>query len=125
MKFAQKLYPSIFESVPNILKFSPQLKGLSVRALTLMAFRDTVLLKTDIQEALQLDPPPLISPELRQMCLVLQSVHKTPPTEQFFTLQAIVQCVVKSYLVMVAQPSVTKSCEVVNGESLVLSHPCM
>ncbi len=69
-----------------------------------MAFRDTVLLKTEISEALQITPPPAISPGLRQMCLVLQSVHKNPPTEQFFTLQGIVRHVVTPYLVMVARP---------------------
>ena len=69
-----------------------------------MAFRDTVLLKTEVYEALEMTPPPTISPGVRQMCLVLQSVHKNPPTEQFFTLQAIVLRVVSPYLVMVARP---------------------
>ena len=63
-----------------------------------------MLLKTEVVEALQEEPPPPVTPEFKQMCLVLQSVHKTPPTEQFFMLQSIVKKVVHPYLVMVARP---------------------
>lgn len=41
--------------------------------------------------------------EIRQMLLVLQNVHRTPPDENYFILQQLVGKVVKSYLPMVAR----------------------
>ena len=112
-----------------LLSLSPQLKHLSVRALTLISFRDIVLLKTDIfrkskkphanQADLKVLPsPPLpcptealqvagrskdTPPQIRQMLLVLQSVHRTPPTEQFLQLQSLLGQVLRYYLCMVPQ----------------------
>ncbi len=100
-----ELWTQFYTSIlPTLLAmFAPiQLKSLTVRSLTLLAFRDTVLLKTDVIEALQSEEG--VSPHFKQMCLVLQSVHKTPPTDQFYMLQSIVNKVVPSYLSMVARP---------------------
>lgn len=44
-----------------------------------------------------------LPPEIRQMLLVLQNVHQTPPSEAYFVLQQLVGKVVKSYLPMVAR----------------------
>lgn len=41
--------------------------------------------------------------EIRQMLLVLQNVHRSPPSEDYFALQRLVGMVVKSYLPMVAR----------------------
>lgn len=41
--------------------------------------------------------------EIRQMFLVLQNVHLTPPDENYFFLQQLVGKVVKPYLPMVAR----------------------
>ena len=41
--------------------------------------------------------------EIRQMLLVLQNVHRSPPKEAYFVLQQLVGKVVKSYLPMVAR----------------------
>lgn len=106
-----------------------QLKGLSVRALTLISFRDVVLLKLDIagnwtfhtlltakyagQKSCSLSPTQAalecgasVPPEIKQMLLVLQSVHKTPPSDQFFQLQALVERVVQPYLCLVTRTRV-------------------
>ena len=133
---------------------SPQLKYLSVRALTLISFRDIVVLKTDIsgkskgphanQADLKLPPaPPHPSlaealqavgrskdrpPQIRQMLLVLQSVHRTPPTEQFLQLQSLVGQVVRYYLCMVPwtrRPSSRNPGDLqYEGDSLVLTCTC-
>jgi len=50
-------------------------------------------------DALETDSSP--PPQIRQMLLVLQSVHQTPPVEQFYTLQTLVGKVVHPYLCMV------------------------
>ena len=104
-----------------------QLHKLSVKALTLISFRDAVLLKTNISGKKMIDhksydsltltlshtPASLdahndekdgrLPAEVRQMLLVLQNVHRTPPTESYFALQQLVGKVVKSYLPMVAR----------------------
>lgn len=84
------------------LSYPLQFKGLSIRALTLISFRDIVLLKTSIEDALDSSVSSSIpvSPEIKQMLLVLQSVHKSPPTEQFYELQILVSKVVQPYLCM-------------------------
>jgi hypothetical protein len=41
--------------------------------------------------------------EIRQMLLVLQNVHRSPPKEAYFALQQLVGKVIKSYLPMVAR----------------------
>ena len=54
-----------------------------------------------------LDISDSIPPEIYQMLLVLQSVRKTPPAEQFYQLQSLVSKVVHPYLCM--QPSKNSS----------------
>ena len=54
-----------------------------------------------------LDISDSIPPEIYQMLLVLQSVRKTPPAEQFYELQSLVSKVIHPYLCM--QPSKNSS----------------
>jgi hypothetical protein len=92
-----QFYTSILPTLQAF--FAPiQLKGLSIRALALLSFRDIVVLKTSIRDAVQ--DAPVISSEIKQMLLVLQSVHKTPHTEQFYELQSLVSKVIHPYLCM-------------------------
>lgn len=44
-----------------------------------------------------------IPPEIKQMLLILQSVHKIPPSDQFYQLQNLVKKVVHPYLCMEPQ----------------------
>lgn len=52
-----------------------------------------------LSDALQTDVPP--PPQIKQMLLVLQSVRRSPPADQFFQLQTLVGKVVKPYMYMV------------------------
>lgn len=75
-----------------------------MRALTLLSFRDIVVLKTDISSALDTCSKS-IPPEITQMLLVLQSTHKTPPNSQFYELLTLVGKVVHPYLCMEPPPN--------------------
>lgn len=46
-----------------------------------------------------------LPPQVQQMLLVLQSVHRSPPDDRFFILQDLVAQVVDSYLPMVPRTS--------------------
>lgn len=110
-----QFYTSILPTLQAF--FAPiQVKGLSFRALTLLSFRDVVLLKTAIRSAL--DSADTVSPEIKQMLLVLQSIHKTPSTEQYGQLQLLVSKVIHPYLAQKQQPSSTYS----NNMALVKRH---
>ena len=62
-----------------------------------------------------------LPPQIQQMLLVLQSVHQSNPTDNFFALQEIVGQVVDNYFPMVIKTlskkvdSVDSACE---GQSL-------
>ena len=45
-----------------------------------------------------------MQPELKQMLLVLQSIHRNPPTEHYYTLQSLVKQVVHPYMCLVTSP---------------------
>ena len=45
----------------------------------------------------------MVPPAIKQMLLVLQGVHRTPPSEQFFLLQNLAAKVVQPYLCMVTR----------------------
>ncbi|XP_003385148.1 PREDICTED: proline-rich protein 5-like [Amphimedon queenslandica] len=113
-----QFYTSILPTLQAF--FAPiQFKGLSIRALTLISFRDIVLLKTSIEDALDSSVSSSIpvSPEIKQMLLVLQSVHKSPPTEQFYELQILVSKVVQPYLCMEYGP-----CQVADSFAMKRHH---
>ncbi len=46
-------------------------------------------------------PSPSIPPQITQMLLVLQSVHETPPADNYYSLQDLVGRLVKPYICMV------------------------
>ncbi|ELU04596.1 hypothetical protein CAPTEDRAFT_225833 [Capitella teleta] len=76
-----------------------QIKDHNVRNVTLLGFRDIVLLKIDV-EADMLDEYRAESPPaIHQMLLVLQSVKdSSPPNERFLQLERLVARVVHPYL---------------------------
>ena len=50
-----------------------------------------------------------LPPQIQQMLLVLQSIHRNPPDDRFFVLQDIVGTVVESYFPMVTKSQVMTS----------------
>ena len=82
-----------------------QEQGTTIRSVTLVGFRDMVLLKTKIADALEMaggggtNTTTKASPEIKQMLLVLASVHDSnPPTENYLKLEQLVARVVSPYL---------------------------
>lgn len=74
-----------------------QEQGTHIRSVTLVGFRDMVLLKTKVTDAL--DNGGKASPEIKQMLLVLASVHdSTPPSENYLRLEQLVARVISPYL---------------------------
>ncbi|KAK5866763.1 hypothetical protein PBY51_011313 [Eleginops maclovinus] len=70
---------------------------LSVRQISLLAFRDLVLLKLHLQETLS--TAACVPAAVTQMLLVLQGVHDAgPPTLEFFQLERLVEVVVSPYI---------------------------
>lgn len=104
-----QFYTSI---LPTLLAFfasiQPQQNKLSIRSLTLLSFRDCVVLKTKLAVAVQRHKEAL-PPQIQQMLLVLQSIHRNPPDDRFFVLQDIVGTVVESYFPMVTKSQVMTS----------------
>ncbi|CAI8007947.1 Proline-rich protein 5 [Geodia barretti] len=95
-----QFYTSILPTLQAI--FAPvQLENLSIRALTLLVFRDVVLLKTQIKVALKSVAEEAMPPQIPQMLLVLQGVHRLPPTDDYFTLVSLLPYVVKPYQCLV------------------------
>ncbi|KAI8504507.1 Proline rich 5 like [Branchiostoma belcheri] len=72
-----------------------QATGFSVREMSLVGFRDTILLKIAFSEALD-TPDVVISPSITQMLLVLQSVHDNNP--EYLQLESLVARIVSPYL---------------------------
>ena len=91
-------WSSFYKSIlPMLLAiFYPIEQNRSVRTVTLLGFRDMVLLKTKIADALQ--PGSKASPDIKQMLLVLASVRETPPSENYLRLEQLVSRVVTPYL---------------------------
>lgn len=76
-----------------------QEQGTHIRSVTLVGFRDMVLLKTKIADALDNNGGGKVSPELKQMFLVLVSVHdSTPPNENYLRLEQLAARVITPYL---------------------------
>ncbi|XP_002154848.1 proline-rich protein 5 isoform X1 [Hydra vulgaris] len=68
-----------------------------VRDITLLAFRDLVLLKIGIEQVLENGQ--IISPHLRQMFLVLAGIHESKPaSENYMRLEALVVKVIRPYI---------------------------
>ena len=85
--------------LPTLLAiFYPiQEQGQSIRGVTLVGFRDMVLLKTRIDEALK--PKQNVPPEIKQMLLILAGVHDSnPPNENYLKLESLVARVVTPYV---------------------------
>jgi hypothetical protein len=57
-----------------------------------------------------------LPPQIQQMLLVLQSVHRTPPDARFFVLQDIVSAVVDSYLPMISRVGLKSPDAAIQGE---------
>ena len=85
--------------LPTLLAiFYPiQEQGIYIRSVTLVGFRDIVLLKTKIEDAIE--PGQKVASEIKQMLLVLASVHDcTPPSDNYIRLEHLVARVVRPYL---------------------------
>ncbi|XP_078000362.1 proline-rich protein 5-like [Glandiceps talaboti] len=77
-----------------------QTTDLTIRQMTLVGFRDYIVLDTDIEDALSA-PNVEIVPEITQMLLVLQHVHDTkPPSGNFLRLEELVANMVSPYIGM-------------------------
>ncbi|CAN0427095.1 proline-rich protein 5-like isoform X1 [Lampetra fluviatilis] len=73
-------------------------KELSVRQMSLLAFRNAIPLKLKLDEAL-IRPRARVPPTIAQMLLVLESVHEPQgPTSEYLQLEALIPRVVSSYL---------------------------
>lgn len=116
------VWTSFYKNVlPMLLAiFYPiQEQGTTIRSVTLIGFRDMVLLKTKIADALESAATNTtassgtsntttsatttiakVSPEIKQMLLVLSSVHEdsNPPSENYLKLEKLVERVVSPYL---------------------------
>lgn len=71
----------------------------SIRQVTLLEFRNTVLLKLPVTEALEsLRDHDIVSPSIQQMLLVLHSVHEVSCTTNYIKLEKMVARVTSPYL---------------------------
>ncbi|XP_072374957.1 proline-rich protein 5-like isoform X1 [Scyliorhinus torazame] len=71
---------------------------LTIRQMALLGFRDMVLLKVNLEQALH-QPPTDVPPSITQMLLVLQGAHEPKgPSEEYDQLERLVQLVVSPYL---------------------------
>ncbi|XP_060073387.1 proline-rich protein 5-like isoform X1 [Ylistrum balloti] len=74
-------------------------KDTSIRKATLLEFRDVVVLKVGIEESLGSVLPDEVPAAIRQMFLVLLSVHDgSPPTENYARLERLAARVISPYL---------------------------
>ncbi|XP_046556197.1 proline-rich protein 5-like isoform X2 [Haliotis rubra] len=71
--------------------------GASIRQVTLVEFRNIVMLKVSIEDALD-NLTGDVPPSIRQMLLILQSVCETFPGENYYKLEKLVARVVVPYL---------------------------
>lgn len=91
-------YQEILPTLQAVL-YPVKTNNFTIKQITLLEFRNTVLLKLPIATALDSladnDPVP---PSIQQMLLVLQSVHETPSTDLSVQLEKLVARVVTPYL---------------------------
>ncbi|KAF7466427.1 Hypothetical predicted protein [Marmota monax] len=72
---------------------------LTIRQISLLGFRDLVLLKVKLGDLLLLGPPSKLPSSIVQMLLILQSVHEpTGPSEGYLQLEELVKQVVSPFL---------------------------
>ncbi|XP_047547311.1 proline-rich protein 5-like isoform X2 [Lutra lutra] len=88
------------ETLPTLQAIFYPVQGqeLTIRQISLLGFRDLVLLKVKLGDVLLLarSPPP---PSIVQMLLILQSVHEpTGPSEGYLQLEELVKQVVSPFL---------------------------
>ncbi|XP_045197883.2 proline-rich protein 5-like [Mercenaria mercenaria] len=85
--------------VLQALLYPVKTKTLTIRQMTLLEFRNIVLLKLPVKEALQqLSQSEPTSPAIQQMLLVLHSVHEYPCTHQSIELEKLVARVTSPHL---------------------------
>lgn len=109
-----QFYTSILPTLQVI--FAPvQLRGQSIRTITLISFTDLLLLKINFADAIK--GVKEVRPELKQMLLVLQSAHRNPPTEQYNTLVSLVKQVVHPYMCLVTSSKQKQPNELEQSES--------
>lgn len=105
---------NILPTLQAIFASLPQANGLPVREISLVYFRDIVVLKTKLDEAIATGLE--IPPRIIQMLLVLQSVHDTN-VENYQKLERLVAKTVSPYLsTSVLQDSMIN--KMVNGSSV-------
>lgn len=92
--FYQEILPSL-----HAILYPVKTNNYSIKQITLLEFRNTVLLKLPVAVALDglADNEP-VPPSIQQMLLVLQSVHETPCSDASLQLEKLVARVVKPYL---------------------------
>ena len=91
-----QFYTTILPTVLAIF-YPIQEQGIYLRSITLIGFRDFVLLQTKIRDALI--PGQNVDNKIKQMLLVLCSVHDSnPPNENYMKLEYLVTRVVRPYL---------------------------
>ncbi|KAG8125951.1 hypothetical protein E2320_021119 [Naja naja] len=88
------------ETLPTLQAIFYPVQGqeLTIRQISLLGFRDLVLLRVKLDEILPLVQSNL-PPSIIQMLLILQGVHEpTGPTKAFMQLEELVKLVVSPYL---------------------------
>ncbi|XP_064629214.1 proline-rich protein 5-like isoform X2 [Lineus longissimus] len=88
------------ETLPTLqmLLFPIETMELPIRNLTLIGFRDNVVLKKDLEEIL-IEVNSSVPPSIRQMLLVLQGIHDDdPPNENYLKLERLVGCVITPHI---------------------------
>ncbi|MBV97951.1 Proline-rich protein 5-like, partial [Eschrichtius robustus] len=87
-----------FSHLLTLLPLACQGQELTIRQISLLGFRDLVLLKVKLDDLLLLAQPQLPS-SIIQMLLILQSVHEpTGPSEGYLQLEELVKQVVSPFL---------------------------
>ncbi|XP_040140426.1 proline-rich protein 5-like isoform X1 [Ictidomys tridecemlineatus] len=89
------------ETLPTLQAIFYPVQGqeLTIRQISLLGFRDLVLLKVKLGDLLLLGPPSKLPSSIVQMLLVLQSVHEpTGPSEGYLQLEELVKQVVSPFL---------------------------
>ncbi|XP_047452829.1 proline-rich protein 5-like isoform X2 [Mugil cephalus] len=87
------------ETLPTLQAIFNPIQGqeLTVRQMSLLAFRDMVLLKLPLEQTL--GTAATIPPSITQMLLVLQGVHESGgPSLEYYQLECLVEIVVSPYL---------------------------
>ncbi|XP_060579633.1 proline-rich protein 5-like [Ruditapes philippinarum] len=85
--------------VLQALLYPAQTKSLTIRHIALLEFRDTVLLKLPVKDALsKLTNSEPVPPPIRQMLLVLHGVHEFPCTDNAIELEKLLARVTSPHL---------------------------